>query len=84
MIEKIIVYFKNIINSRTTGFTDCVYVKYEKTGKIKQIFYLFLLYKGRDKLGTIKFLLIYIDLDLQSAHAFKHLKNRVLLSFHVE
>jgi hypothetical protein len=84
MIEKIIVYFKNIINSRITGFTDCVYVKYKKTGKIKQIFYLFLLYRGRDKLGTIEFLLIYVDLDLQSAHAFKHLKSRVLSSLHVK
>jgi hypothetical protein len=70
-----IVYFKDIINSRITGFTDCVYVKHEKTGKIKQIFYLFLLYKGRDKLGTIKFLLIYVDLDLQFTHAFKYLRN---------
>jgi hypothetical protein len=72
------------MNSRITGFTDCVYIKYKKTGKIKQIFYLFPLYKGRDKLGTIKFLLIYIDLDLQSAHAFKHLRNRVSSSLHVE
>jgi hypothetical protein len=79
-----IVYLKNIINSRITDFTDCVCVKHERTGKIKQIFYLFPLYKGRDKLGTIKFLLIYIDLDLQSAHAFKYLKNRVSSSLHVE
>jgi hypothetical protein len=84
MIEKMIVYLKNIINSRTTGFADCVYVKYKKTGEIKQIFYLFSLCKGRDKLGTIKFLLIYVDLDLQSAHAFKYLKNRVPSSLHVE
>jgi hypothetical protein len=84
MIEKIIVYFKNIINSRITGFADCVYIKYERTGKIKQIFYLFLLYKGRDKLGTIKFLLIYVDLGLQSAHTFKYLKNRILSNLHVE
>jgi hypothetical protein len=72
------------MNSRTTGFADCVYIKYKKTDKIKQIFYLFLLCRGRDKLGTIEFLLIYVDLDLQSAHAFKHLKNRVPSSLHVE
>jgi hypothetical protein len=79
-----IVYLKNIMNSRITGFVDCVCVKYEKTGEIKQIFYLFLLCKGRDKLGIIEFLLIYVDLGLQSAHAFKHLKSRVLSSLHVE
>jgi hypothetical protein len=79
-----IVCLKNIINNRITDFADCVYVKYKRTGKIKQIFYLFLLCKGRDKLGTIKFLLIYIDLGLQSAHAFKHLKSRVPSSLHVE
>jgi hypothetical protein len=84
MIEKIIVCLKNIMNSRITDFADCVCVKYEKTGKIKQIFYLFLLCRGRDKLGIIKFLLIYVDLGLQSAHAFKHLRNRVPSSFHVE
>jgi hypothetical protein len=72
------------MNSRTTDFADYVYVKYKKTSEIKQIFYLFLLCRGRDKLGTIKFLLIYIDLGLQSAHAFKHLKSRVLSSLHVE
>jgi hypothetical protein len=64
MIEKMIVCFKDIMNSRITGFADCVCVKYEKTGEIKQIFYLFSLCKGRDKLGTIKFLLIYVDLGL--------------------
>jgi hypothetical protein len=72
------------MNNRITDFADCVYVKYERTGEIKQIFYLFLLYKGRDKLGIIKFLLIYVNLDLQSAHAFKYLKNRILSSLHVK
>jgi hypothetical protein len=52
------------MNSRTTGFVNYVYIKYEKTGKIKQIFYLFSLYRDRDKFGIIKFLLIYIDLGL--------------------
>jgi hypothetical protein len=72
------------MNSRIMDFADYVYVKYKKTGKIKQIFYLFLLCKDRDKLGIIKFLLIYIDLGLQSAHAFKYLKNRIPSSLHVE
>jgi hypothetical protein len=72
------------MNNRITDFADCVYVKYERTGEIKQIFYLFLLCKGRDKLGIIKFLLIYVDLGLQFAHAFKHLKSRVPSSFYVE